>query len=204
MDGATLPPADRRNQNAASPEENSSFLLDFRAEVWTAWMPKLRGMPVRTRERKGISGPGPAKPSLDSQPFAGPKQHGQEVRVSGKILSLVGGAELRLAGSGPARSHPVRPMPVSWPWSAGSFLGDRVSNSPLKNLNGDVRVLSPTAEAPHVRGRYKSPVHSPPSHPRPVNAFLPWYTHCSLRPHSSDPSSVPTRLTRSPRETLRP
>ena len=149
VDGATLPPADRRNQNAASPEENSSFLLDFRAEVWTAWMPKLRGVPVRTRERKGISGPGPAKPSLDSQPFAGPKQHGQEVRVSGKILSLVGGAELRLAGSGPARSHPVRPMPVSWPWSAGSFLGDRVSNSPLKNLNGDVRVLSPTAEAPH-------------------------------------------------------
>ena len=122
VDGATLPPADRRNQNAASPEENSSFLLDSRAEVWTAWMPKLRGMPVRTRERKGISGPGPAKPSLDSQPFAGPKQHGQEVRVSGKILSLVGGAELRLAGSGPARSHPVRPVPVSWLWSAGSFL----------------------------------------------------------------------------------
>ena len=65
------------------------------------------------------------------------------------------------------------------------------------DLACDVRVLSPTAEAPHVRGRYKSPVHSPPSHPRPVNAFLP-YTHCSLRPHASDPSSVPTRFTRSP------
>ena len=111
---------------------------------------------------------------------------------------MVDRAELRLSGSGPARSHPVRTVPVSWPWSAGSFLGNRVSNSPL-SLTGDVRVLSPTAEAPHVRGRYKSPVHSPPSHPRPVNAFLPWYTHCSLRPHSSDPSSVPTRLTRSPR-----
>ena len=166
-------------------------------------MPKLRGMPVRTRERKGISRPGPAKPLLDSEPSAEPSQHRQEVRVSGETLSLVGGAELRLADSGPARSHPVRPVPVSWPWSAGSFLGDRVSNSPL-NLTGDVRVLSPTTEAPHARGRYKCPVHSPPSHPRPVNAFLPWYTHCSLRPHSSDPSSVTTRLTWSPRETLLP
>ena len=119
--------------------------------------------------------------------------------MSGKIRRLAGGAALRLAGSGPARSNPVRPVPVSWPWSAGRFLWDRVSNSPLKNLTGDARVLSPTAEAPHVRERYKSPVHSPPSHPRPVTASLPWYTHCSLRPHSSDPSSVPTRLTRSPR-----
>ena len=116
------------------------------------------------------------------------------------IRSLAGGAALRLACSGPARSHPVRPVPVSWPWSAGSFFWDLVWNSSLKNLTGrDVRVLSPTAEAPHVRGRYKSPAHSPPSHPPPVNAFLPWYTQCSLRPHSSDPSSVPTRLTRSPR-----
>ena len=120
--------------------------------------------------------------------------------MSGKIRSLVGGAALRLAGSGHACSHPVRPVPVSWPWSAGGFVWELVWNAPLKNLTSrDVRVLSPTAEAPHVRGRYKSPVHSPPSHPRPVNAFLPWYTHCSLRPHSSDPSSVPTRLTRSPR-----
>ena len=118
--------------------------------------------------------------------------------MSGKIRRLAGGAALRLAGSGPARSNPVRPVPVSWPWSAGRFLWDRISNSPLKNLTGDARVLSPTAEAPHVRERYKSPVHSPPSHPRPVTASLPWYTHCSLRPHSSDPSSVPTRLTRSP------
>ena len=70
--GATLPPAGHRNQNAASPEEESSFLLGFRAEDWTAWMRKLRGMPVRTRERKGISRRGPAKPPPDSQPSAEP------------------------------------------------------------------------------------------------------------------------------------
>ena len=70
--GATLPPASHRNQNAPSPEEDSLFLLGFRAEDWTAWMRKLRGMPVRTRERKGISRRGPAQPPLDSQPSAEP------------------------------------------------------------------------------------------------------------------------------------
>ena len=70
--GATLPPAGYRNPNAASPEENSSFRPGFRAEDWTAWTRKLRGMPVRTRERKGISRPGPAKPLLDSEPSAEP------------------------------------------------------------------------------------------------------------------------------------
>ena len=70
--GATLPPAGYRNQNAASPEENSSFLLGFPAEDWTAWTRKLRGMPVRTTERKRISRRGPAKPSLDSEQSAEP------------------------------------------------------------------------------------------------------------------------------------
>ena len=43
--GGTLPPAGHRNQNAASPEEESSFLLGFCAEDWTAWMRKLKGCP---------------------------------------------------------------------------------------------------------------------------------------------------------------
>ena len=54
----------------------------------------------------------------------------------------MGGAGRRLAGSGPARRSPVRPLPVSWPRLAGRFLPDRVLNSLLKNLTGDVWVQS--------------------------------------------------------------
>ena len=78
--GGTLPPAGHRNQNAASPEEDSSFLLGFRAEDWTVRTRKLRGMPVRTRERKGISRSGLSKPPLDNQP---PRKHSNTRRKSG-------------------------------------------------------------------------------------------------------------------------
>ena len=111
---------------------------------------------------------------------------------------MEGGAALRLAGSGPARRSPVRPAPVSWPGSVGSFILDPVSKSSFTEELDRV-CPGPVAlcRSPHSAGPVQVPCISPPAHPRPVNAFLPWYTHRSLSPHYSDPSSVPTRLTRS-------
>ena len=109
---------------------------------------------------------------------------------------MVGGAELGFGWLWACAQPPSEARASFMALIGGEISRRPRSNSPL-NLTGDVRILSPTTEAPHARGRYKCPVHSPPSHPRPVNAFLPWYTHCSLSPHSSDPSSLPTRLTRS-------
>ena len=49
---------------------------------------------------------------------------------------------------------------------------------------------------PPRAGPVQVPCPFPSRPPRPVNALLPGYTHSSpLSPHSSDPSSVPTRLT---------
>ena len=111
---------------------------------------------------------------------------------------MVGGDALRLVGSGPARRNPVSSAPVSWPRSIGSFLLDPVSKSSFTE-EPDRVCPGPVAHyrSPQSAGPVKVPCISPPAHPRPVNAFLPWYTHCSLSPHSSDPSSLPTRLTRS-------
>ena len=99
---------------------------------------------------------------------------------------------------GAARRNRVSPAPVSWPRSVGSFLLDPVSKSSFTEQPDRVRP-GPVAHcrSPQSAGPVKVPCISPPAHPRPVNAFLPWYTHCSLSPHSSNPSSLPTRLTRS-------
>ena len=112
----------------------------------------------------------------------------------------MGPAALRLAGSGPARRNPVSPAPVSWPGSVGSFLLDPVSKSSFTE-EPDRVCPGPVAHcrSPQCARPVKVPCISPPAHPRPVNAFLPWYTHCSLSPHSSDSSALPTRLTRSSR-----
>ena len=112
----------------------------------------------------------------------------------------MGGAALRLAGSGPARRNPVSPAPVSWPGLVGSFLLGPVSKSSFTE-EPDRLCPGPVAlcRSPQSAGPVQVPCISPPALPRPVNAFLPWYTHCSRRPHSSDASSVPTRLTRSSR-----
>ena len=102
--GATLPPADHRNQNATRPKENPSFLLGFRAEDWTAWTRKLRGMPMRTRERKGSSRRGPAKPPVDRGLLStGPRNQGNTGRRSGNP----GNPEL----GGPSCA------PVGWFWA---------------------------------------------------------------------------------------
>ena len=75
--GATLPPADHRNQNARSPGENPSFLLGFREEDCTPWMRKLRRMPMRARERKEPSRRGPAKAPVDRGLLSsGPRNQG--------------------------------------------------------------------------------------------------------------------------------
>ena len=110
----------------------------------------------------------------------------------------MGPAALRLAGSGPARRNPVSPAPVSWPGSVGGFFLDPVSKSSFTE-EPDRLCPGPVAHcrSPQCARPVKVPCISPPAHPRPVNAFLPWYTHCSLSPQSSDPSSLPTRLTRS-------
>ena len=82
--GATLPPADHRNQNATRPKENPSLLLGFRGDDWTAWMRKLRGMPIRTRERKVPSRRDPAKPPVDRGLLStGPRNQGNTGRKSG-------------------------------------------------------------------------------------------------------------------------
>ena len=85
--GATLPPADHRNQNARSPGENPSFLLGFREEDCTPWMRKLRRMPMRARDEGTLSkGPGHTTrgPRAPLQRPAEPRQHGREVREPGK------------------------------------------------------------------------------------------------------------------------
>ena len=105
--GARLPPADHRNQNATRPKENPSFLLGFRAEDWTAWMRKLRGMPKKTRERMEPSRRGPAKPPVDQRLLSsGPRKQGNTGRESGNSGNpeLGGRGALRLAGSGPVRA----------------------------------------------------------------------------------------------------
>ena len=82
--GATLPPADHRNQNPTGPEENPSILLGFRGEDWTAWMRKLRRMPLRTRERKEPSGRSPARPPMDRGLLSSdPRNQGNTGRKSG-------------------------------------------------------------------------------------------------------------------------
>ncbi|XDA90350.1 hypothetical protein R6Z07F_019943 [Ovis aries] len=102
--GATLPPADHRNQNASSPEENPSFSLGFLAEDRTAWMRKLRRMPMRTRERKGPSRRGPAKPPVDrGLLFSGPRNQGNTGGKSGNP------GNLELGGRGCA--------PIGWFWA---------------------------------------------------------------------------------------
>ena len=106
--------------------------------------------------------------------------------------------EIRSWVGGAARRNPVSPAPVSWPGSVGRFLLDPVSKSSFTEQPDRV-CPGPVAHcrSPQSAGPVKVPCISPPAHPRPVEAFLSWYTHCSLSPHSSDPSSLPTRLTRS-------
>ena len=116
--GATLPPADHRNQNATRPKENPSFLLGFRAEDWTAWTRKLRGMPMRTRERKGSSRRGPAKPPVDRGLLStGPGNQGNTGRKSGNLENPeLGGRGCAQKPSEPRASLLVR---VGWEFSLG-------------------------------------------------------------------------------------
>ena len=109
----------------------------------------------------------------------------------------MGGAARRLAGCGPARRSAVRPAPVSWPGSAGRFLPDRVLNSLLRNLTGDAWVQS-LIPRPPTSGTGTSPLYFS-SRPPQASERVPPVVNCSRRPHSSDASSVPTRLTRSSR-----
>ena len=186
--GATLPPADHRNQNATRPKENASFPLGFCAEDWAGWMRKLTGMAQRTRDRKEPSRRGPAKPPVHRGPlFSGPRKQGNTGRRSGNQGNpeLGGRGALRLAGSGPARSNPESPAPASWPRLVGRFLLDRVSKSSFTEELDRV-CPGPVAHcrSPQSAGPVQFPCISPPAHPRPVNAFLPWYTQCSLSPQS--------------------
>ena len=101
------------------------------------------------RERKGTSRRGSAKPPVHrGLPSSGPQNHSNTGRKLGRQGRVVGEAERRLAGSGPARRSPVRPVPVSWPRLAGRFLPDRVLNSLLRDLTGDVWVQSLMPKSP--------------------------------------------------------
>ena len=116
--GATLPPADHRNQNATRPKENPSLLLGFRGDDWTAWMRKLRGMPIRTRERKVPSRRGPAKPPVDRGLLStGPRNQGNTGRKSGNPGNPeLGGRACAQEPSEPRASLLAR---VSWEFSPG-------------------------------------------------------------------------------------
>ena len=86
--GATLAPADHRNQNATRPKENPSFLVGFRAEDWTAWTRKLRGNPHEHQRKEGNFSKGSGQttrgPRAPLHWPTEPRQHRQEVRESGK------------------------------------------------------------------------------------------------------------------------
>ena len=93
----------------ASPEENRSFLLGFRAE-------DLWGMPLRTRERKGTSRRDPGKPPLDRTSSARLAHRTTARRARSQDVEE--DPELLRAGSGPAPgSSEVRaslPACVCW------------------------------------------------------------------------------------------
>ena len=91
-----------------------------------------------------------------------------------EIRSLVGGAALRLAGSGPARRNLVSPALASWPGSVGSFLLDHVSKSSFTEQPDGV-CPGPVAHcrSPQSAGPVKVPCISPPAHPRPVKRVPP-------------------------------
>lgn len=96
--GATLPPADHRNQNASSPEENPSFLLGFRAEDRTAWMRKLKEDAHEDQRKEGTLAKGPAKPPVDRGLLSsGPRGQGNTGGKSGtrETPELGGRAALR-------------------------------------------------------------------------------------------------------------
>jgi len=116
--GATLPPADHRNQNATRPKENASFPLGFCAEDWAGWMRKLTGMPQRTRERKEPSRRGPAKPPVHRGPlFSGPRKQGNTGRRSGNQGNPeLGGRACAQQPSEPRASLLAR---VGWEFSPG-------------------------------------------------------------------------------------
>ena len=141
---------------------------------------KFREMPVRTRERKGISRLHPAPHLRPNHPWTASRPRNRSSR--GRKSGCPGGSGAWWAGLhsdwlvlGLRAATQGGRCQCPGPGRLGVFSGTLfgTEGSPLKNLSGDVRVLSPTAEASHVRERCKSPVRSPPSHPRPVNAFLP-------------------------------
>ncbi|XP_024844286.1 uncharacterized protein [Bos taurus] len=77
----------------ASPEENRSFPLGFRAkDLW--------GMPLRTKERKGTSRRGPGQPPLDRASSARPAHRTTARRARSQDVQE--DPELLRAGSGPA------------------------------------------------------------------------------------------------------
>jgi hypothetical protein len=92
--------------------------LGFRAEDWTAWTRKLRGMPMRTRERKGSSRRGPAKPPVDRGLLStGPRNQGNTGRRSGNPGNpVLGGRGCAQEPSEPRASLLAR---VGWEISPG-------------------------------------------------------------------------------------
>jgi hypothetical protein len=93
----------------ASPEENRSFPLGFRAE-------DLWGMPLRTRERKGTSRRGPGQPPLDRASSARPAHRTTARRARSQEVQEYPG--LLRAGSGPApgKSEVSASLPASVSW----------------------------------------------------------------------------------------
>ena len=165
---------------------------------------EVEGDAQENQRKDGTLSKGPGQttrgPTAPLQRPAEARKHRQGVREFGKSGAW-------WAGCAPigwfwacARRNPVSPAPVFCPGLVGRFLLDPVSKSSFTEEPEEV-CPGPVAHclSPQSAGPVKVPCISPPAHPRPVNAFLPWYTHCSLSPHSSDPSSVPTRLTRSSR-----
>ena len=171
-------------------------------------MRKLREMPVRTRERKGISRLPPAPHLRPNRPWTASRPRNRSSR--GRKSGCPGGSGawwaglhsdwlvlgLRAATQGGRCQCPGL-------WSAGRFLRDAVWNWRFSTEEPDRWRPGPVA---HCRSLPRAGTLQVPcpfsSLPPPACERVPprgTYTHCSLSPHSSDPSSVPTRLTRSPR-----
>ena len=84
--GATLPPADHRNQNATGPEENPSLLFSRRGLDSVDADVEEDALENQRKEGTLSKGPGQTTrgPRAPLQRPAEPRQHGQEVTESGK------------------------------------------------------------------------------------------------------------------------
>ena len=111
--GATLPPADHRNQNASKPGRKSILPAGFSGRGLNGgcpWGPEKEREPL---EGARANHPWTARVPLD--PPTEPQRGGQEVRTSRKIRSCWGLVLGLPRGA-------LRSVPVSQPASAGRFL----------------------------------------------------------------------------------